>query len=656
MRKLAAILTLGISSAFMQAGAQTLFTYGGTPVSKQEFLRVYQKNAINKKVDYSEPALREYLDLYALFKMKVKEADRMHLDTVPAIAAELDNYRHQLSKNYLTDKEVTNHLVTEAYDRMKTEVHVAHILISCSPSSAPADTLRAFQKIDSIYRAITKNKADFGKMAAQFSEDRGTKDNGGDIGYLTGLQTIYPFENAVYATPTGKISAPFRTQFGYHILKVLDKRPSRGQVHVAHILLATPKSKGEEGVATAKRRADSLVNELRHGASFDEIVVKFSDDKHTSGTGGVLDPFGAGQMVAPFDNAAFALKNPGDISDPVKTEYGYHIIRLLDRTPFQPFDSLKDNIRRRVDNDSRATLAHDQFLERIKKANGFKENREALAEIVSRVSAMPDTGANANILRASDFKDLQKPVFELGGNKYLQGDFLSFAENLTRGRLNGPKGPLMQDVYKLYVERTVNDYEEHQLADKNPDFKSLMDEYRNGIMIFDLMDRNVWTQASRDTVGLKAFYAGHRDKYQWEPGFTGTVYRFKDESSMKKGIALLAKSGIKEDEIIKALNTESSPDAVSAQRGHYEWSKFKDVPQSSIQKGKPSPAVKNNDGSYTVVKADDVYNSPTPKSLDEARGYAVAEYQDVLEKRWNAELRAKYPVKVDEPVFRSMVK
>lgn len=656
MRKLVlTCLTTGIT--ILSIHAQTLFTYGGMPVSKQEFLRVYQKNSINKKTDFSEPALREYLNLYSLFKMKVHEAEGMKLDTVQSIAAELDNYRHQLSKTYLTDKEVTAKLVNEAYNRMKEEVHVAHILISCPQTANGADTARAYAKIDSIYQAITKGKADFGKMAGQFSDDRGTRENGGDIGYLTSLQTIYPFENAVYGTPIGKVSAPFRTQFGYHIVKVLDKRPARGEVQVAHILIATPKSRGEEGIAAARHRADSLEILLRKGVPFDTLVAHFSEDKLSVADHGVLQPFGAGRMVPAFENAAFALKKPGDISAPVQTEYGFHIIRFIGRTPLKPFDSLKDNINRRIENDGRAQVARDQFMAKIKQQHGFKEYPGALKAVTDRMAALPDTGAHANTFSAADFSRMNAPLFELGGNKYLQSDFVNFAESLTRGRLNGPKTAVVNDIYKLYVERTVNDFEEHHLAETNTDFRNLMEEYRNGIMLFDLMDRNVWGKASRDTVGLKNYYARNPNKWQWEPGFTGAVYHFKNEASMKKGLAILTKNNAAKDEdLYKAINAEGSPDALNIQHSHFEYSRFKDVPASAIAKGKISAPIRAADGSYTIVRADNTFTQSTPKTLDEARGYAVAEYQDALEKSWNAELRAKYPVKVDEQVFRSMVK
>ena len=204
--------------------------------------------------------------------------------------------------------------------------------------------------------------------------------------------------------------------------------------------------------------------------------------------------------------------------------------------------------------------------------------------------------------------------------------------------------------------KRVNDYEEHSLTETNPDFKNLMEEYRNGIMIFELMDRNVWSKATKDTIGLKAFYNDHKSNYLWEPGFSGAVYRFKDEASMRKGMTFLQKGPVKDDALSKAMNLESTPDAYSVQHGHYEFSRFKDVPQSAIIKGKPSEPVHNSDGSYTVVVADEIYDRPAQKTLDEARGYASAEYQDALEKSWNARLRAKYPVKVDETVFKSMVK
>jgi peptidyl-prolyl cis-trans isomerase SurA len=654
MRKL--VLTcLGIASLITATNAQTLFTFGNTPVSKEDFLRVYQKNSINKQPDFSEPALKEYLDLYSLFRMKVKEAELQKLDTLSSIQYELDNYRKQLAKNYLTDDQVINKLIKEAYDRMKEEVHVAHILIMVNQMANGADTVAAYKKIDSLYNAISKGKAEFGAMASAFSDDRGTKPTGGDLGYLTALQTVYPFENVIYNTPVGKISKPFRTQFGYHIVKVMDRRAAKGEVKIAQILVAIQKSKGAEGEQAAQKRADSVMAMLKQGKSFTELVKKYSDDKYSINDDGVLAPIGVGKVAPEFEDAAFGLKKTGDITQ-VRTDFGFHIIKLIDKYPLKPFDSLQSFIKRKVDNDSRAQVARDLFYDKMKQKNGFKEYTANFDEVVQRMMKLPDTGKNANTFKASDFSTMTKPLFELDKRAYLQSDFISYAEELTRGRLMGPKNAVMRDIYNMYVKTIVNDIEEHRLVDEYPEFKNLMEEYRDGIMLFELMDRNVWGKASKDTAGLKAFYEKNKSKYQWEPGFTGSVYKFKSEKVMKEGLKLLGQKGVKDEDVIKKLNNDSMPDAVTIQRGHYEFSKFKEVPQASITSKKVTDPKKNEDGTYTVVRVDEVYNAPTQKSLDDARGYVVAEYQDYLEKTWNEQMRQKYPVKVENTVFKSMVK
>jgi peptidyl-prolyl cis-trans isomerase SurA len=585
--------------------------------------------------------------------MKVAEAELKHLDTIPSIARELDTYRKQLARNYLTDDEINDKLLHEAYDRMKEDVHVEHILILCAPG---ADTAVAYRTIDSIYHVAISKKGNFEELADAFTQDKGTKGKGGDVGYITVFETVYPFECAVYGTPVGKISAPFRTQFGYHIVKVLDKRAARGQVQVAQILVATPKSKGEEGIAAGRKRIDSVKMLLNRGVSFDSLVKRYSDDRYTKNEGGVMKSFSVGQMVAPFENAAFALKKPGDVSEPIQTEYGFHIIKLIEKTPVKPYDSVQSVIKKKVENDSRAQMARDIYMNKIKEQNGFKEYPANLNAMIDRMKGMvPDTGKKAGIFKADDFMGMNKPVFALSGKEYTQTDFAKYMESITRGHITGKKEQVVRDLYKMYLNSVVNDFEEHKLAETNPDFKNLMEEYKDGIMLFELMDKNVWSKASKDTTGLEAFYAQHKDKYMWEPGFKGGVYKFKDEATAKEGMKVLEKKKATDEDLMKAVNKNNN-DAVSVQHGHYEFSRFKDVPQAELQSGKVTQPVKTADGMYTVVKVDEVYSQPTQKSLDEARGYVVAEYQDYLEKQWNDQMRKKYPVKVNEQVFQSMVK
>lgn len=637
--------------------AQTLFTFGGTPVEKEEFLRVYKKNAISQQPDFSNGALREYLDLYSLFRMKVKEAEEQHMDTITSIQYELGNYRKQLAQTYLTDEEVSKKQLEEAYARMKENVKVSHILLLSSPMAPSKDTVAPYKKIDSIYNQVVSGKADFAKMAELYTDDKSTKDNGGNIGYITVLQTVYPFENVVYNTPVGKVSKPFRTQYGYHIVKVTDRKPAQGEVKVAQIMLAASKTKGPEAQTEAEKKAKQVKAELAKGAKFEDLVKKYSEDTYTKDSDGVLEKFGVGAYVPEFEKAAFALKKPGDVSDIIKTEYGYHIIKLIEKYPVKPFDSIKTELKARIDRDDRAQVARETFYNNIKEKNKFKEYPANVEEIKRWfAAAIPDTGNDANRFDAKDFNGQDKTMFELKGVSYKASDLLTYGENVTQGRVMGPKELIFQNIYDNYVKTVVTDIEEQNLINEKPEFRNLMNEYRDGIMLFELMDRNVWGKASKDSTGLKSFYGQNTANYKWQAGFRGAVYTFKTEADMKAGLKLIGKKDMTDEKIAKELNTDKNPGAVSIQRGYYEFGKFKDFPKSSIQQGKATEAKKNEDGTYTVVYATEVHENGTAKTLDEARGYVIAEYQDYLEKTWNETLRNKYPVKVNEDVFNGMVK
>jgi peptidyl-prolyl cis-trans isomerase SurA len=514
----------------------------------------------------------------------------------------------------------------------------------------------AYRKIDSIYNLIESGKADFESMAKQFSDDKGSKENGGDIGYFTALQIVYSFENVAYATPVGKVSKPFRTQFGYHILKVTEKRADRGQVKVAQILIAVQKSKGEAGVEAGRKRADSVEAMIKQGMPFDDLVRKYSDDKFTINDFGVMKPFGVGATVPAFENAAFALKKPGDISEPIQTNYGFHIIKLIAKYPMQPYDSMYTTLKHKVENDSRAATAKQHFLDKIKEKNGFKEYHENIAEVTNRLMAIPDTGKNGKTFKADDYRNMNKPVFSMAGKNYLQSDFVKFMEGLTHGKINGPKNAVINDAYNLYVNNVVNDFEEHKLVEENPEFRNLMEEYRDGIMLFELMDRNVWSKAAHDSVGLKDFYERNKGKYMWEPGFEGSVYKFKNKAMYDTAMLIFANNpGITDEELAKSINTQKNPDGVTIQRGRYEFSRFKDATAQELEQDHKKLSVTAN-GLHTLVVAKQIYTSPGQKTLDEARGYVVAEYQDFLEKQWNEKMHNEYPLKVNEKVFRSMVK
>ena len=653
MRKLLLCCMLA-GTYILPTSAQTLFTYGNHSVSKEEFLRVYKKNSINKAPDMSDTALRSYLNLYSLFRMKVAEADRQHLDTLSSIQKELDNYRKTLSKTYLTDEQVTNRLIHEAYDRMKVDVRVEHILISCTPGS---DTVGPCHRIDSIYDAVVNKKADFEETARALSDDKGSRENGGDIGYFSGMQTVYSFENEAFNTPVGKISKPFKTQFGYHIIKVLDRHADPGQVKVAQIMISVPKSRGEEAVAAGKQRADSILFALKNGANFEELVKACSDDHYSVRDNGVMKPFGIGKMTPAFEKAAFALKTPGEIAGPIKTEYGWHIIKLIERMPIEPYDSMYAQLKHKVENDSRSQTARDHFFNMIKAKNGFKEYSENVKAICDKIAAIPDTGKDAKKVVAANYSSMMKPVFTLAGKTYLQSDFAKFFEGLTHGKLNGPHGAVVHDGYNMYVNNVVNDFEEHKLVEENPEFKNLMEEYRDGIMLFELMDRNVWGKASHDSEGLKKFFETRSDKYVWDPGFDGAVYKFRGKKAFDTGMMLLWDKTITDEQLVRKLNTTSNPDGATVQKGRFEFSHFKDATMEDLNRMTTKVIYPvGNSNVYTVVVCKQIHKEKENKTLDEARGYVVAEYQDFLEKDWDDKMKAEFPMKLNEAVFASLSK
>lgn len=642
-------IAVGVGALFtaLSANAQTLFTYGPNAVSKEEFLRVYQKNNAQKKPDFSAKSVNEYLDLYSLFKMKVKEAEAMKLDTTAAVRNELSNYKGQLARTYLSDKEVSKQLVQQAYDRMKEEVKVAHILVATRPTD---DSAKAYQKIDSIYNAIISKKADFAAMAKQFSDDKGSGANGGEIGYITALQVVYPFENAAYNTPVGQISKPFRTQFGYHIVKVEDKRKSSGQVQVEQIMIATPKSKGEEGMADAKKKIAEIQSALKSGKSFEDLAKEYSDDKFSKDKGGLMEPFGVGKLMPEFEAAAFNLKKPGDISNPIQTEYGIHLIKLVKKIPLQPFDSIQDNLARRVENDSRATVAKEAYQEKVKKQFGFKQYPDNFNKVVAAVSKIDKEQG----LKADNFKSYTETLFELGGKKYNQHDFIVYAENLTRGNLLGNRETAMNDLYKMYQASMLNELQQNELEKSNTEYKNLVTEYRDGILLFDLMDRNVWSKATKDSTGLTAFYNEHKAKYSWQPGFEGTVYQSASEVDLNK-LKTALNNGTDVNQALNQINTPENPAKISQQSGRFEYTRFP-VDKSYFAENKPSNVFRNDDGTYSMVVALKLYPASETKSLDEARGFVVADYQDYLEKKWNQELKNKYPMKVEEKTLKSIIK
>jgi peptidyl-prolyl cis-trans isomerase SurA len=625
--------------------AQNIFSYGGTPVSKDEFVRMYSKNSMAKQLDMSSKALREYVTLYSRFKMKVAQAEAKKIDTLPSIVSELENYKKQLAKSYLTDKDVMNGLTKETHDRLKKDIHVAHILISV-PKGAQ-DTMRFAKLIDSIATAIAGG-ASFEAMAKAFSQDKGTAANNGDIGYITALQTPYEFETVAYNTPIGKVSKSVRTQFGYHIIKKLAERPAKGEVQVAQIMLEVRKSYSEEQKATIKNRADSIIAVLKKGGNFEKMVTTFSQDKYSMSNNGELQPFGISSMTPEFENASFSMVKTGDVAGPILTDYGYHIIKLLKKMPIKPYDTMKAELLKKIERDGRMDVARIAFLNKIKSKGSFKEYAENMA---SFINAIPDTAVKNGYLNMPDKLTDNKPLFSIKGKAYDYKQFYSFIMASSRGKLFGEKATAIKSVYPSFVEKSLMDFEENNLAVENPEFRNLLKEYRDGIILFELTDKSVWTKASTDSAGLATFFEANKSKYTWAPGFEGRILRCSNDKDAAEFSSLLRNLAI--DSAIAKMN--ASDTKVSVEDGRFEYDKI-DAVAKNVKEGSCSMPVKSANQSTVYYCPAKISTTNTQKNIADARGYVIADYQDYLEKKWIADMETTYPVVINETVLKSIIK
>jgi peptidyl-prolyl cis-trans isomerase SurA len=504
-------------------------TLGDYPVPANEFAYVYRKNNSSAPDYGTRQSVNDYLDLYTNFRLKVLEAEKRGLDTTQAFKRELDGYRQQLAQPYLTEKSVTDQLVREAYDRMGQEVNASHILFRVAPDATPQDTLAAYQKAEKARQQAVAGE-DFGQLARTQSEDPSAKENGGKLGYFTAMQMVYPFESAAYKTPVGQVSQPVRTRFGYHIIKVNDKRAAQGEIKVAHLMIRMNANAAKSDSLTAKKKIDELYSRLKKGENWDKLVAQFSEDAGSAANGGELPPFGTGRMIPSFEEAAFKLQKPGDLSAPVQTPYGWHVIKLIEKQPLAKFADLEAGLKSKVAKDSRSELNKAAFLKRVRQEDQFAEVPAAKTYAFSKADTALVAGrfkyaapAAATGKPAKGAVTDNSALFTIKGKAYTVKDFLTYAQQNQRPRTGAQPGFAMQQLYDQYVEQSLTDFEKTSLDSKYEDYRMLVKEYRDGILLFQLMDEKVWSKAIEDTVGLKKYFAENQAKYQWDQRVQGTV-------------------------------------------------------------------------------------------------------------------------------------
>lgn len=627
-----------------------LMEIDGKPVTKSEFLQIYLKN--NTEPKYDKAALDEYMQLFVKFKLKVAEAEALGYDTIPKLSKELEGYRKQLALPYLVDAAKNEELVKEAYDRTKTEVRASHILIRIESNAAPADTLAAYNRIIGLKKRIEKGE-DFAAVAKgkNGSEDPSAVNNGGDLGYFNAFQMVYPFEDKAYNTGTGTVSEPFRTRFGYHIIKVTDRRPARGTIKAAHIMVAVPKTATEEEFKNAEKKINEIYSKLSAGAKFEEMAKEFSDDPSSNQKGGELPPFGTGsttRMVPSFEDAAFSLKNNGEYSMPVRTDYGYHIIKKLEWNDVKSFDDMKKELTNKVNRDERSKKTQDSFVLKLKKDYKYQDkSKKNVKWFVQNL----DTNYYVGKWNADELKS-DKPLFTLDGQKFGQQDFATFLENNYRAVRKDENSATVKSQFKNWEKEAILGYEETKLEGKYPDFKALITEYHDGILLYEVMSDKVWNKAMKDTVGLKEYFEQNRSKYMWGNRIDAIVYECLNQQIADQVAKMIKNDTINSKHVLDLINKESELNL------RVRTNKF-DTEQTSFLKDQNLTIGINKsymfDGKVYVVKVNEKL-APKNKEFSEAKGATTSDYQNYLEKTWLEELNKKHAVKIYDTVLYSVGK
>ncbi|WP_372947533.1 peptidylprolyl isomerase [Mariniphaga sp.] len=622
------LVLLGTISFFNLVKAQkndVLITIDKTEITRQEFERIYRKNNQNLLEQSDVKSPKDYLDMYIDFKLKVVEAMNLKMDTIQAFREELAGYRKELAAPYLTDMQYDEKLIEELYQRMKTEVNASHILLRLPENAAPEQEQEVLAKIKTIREEIM-NGRDFNEAATAYSEDPSAKTNGGKLGYFTAFQMVTPFENAAFTTPVGEISEPFRTSFGYHLVKVHDVRENQGEIQVSHIMKMFPQGEPDFDKSQLKSEIDSVYHEIVNGADFGEMAKKYSDDKRSAAQGGEMPWFSAGRMIPEFSEPAFALQNIGDISKPVETSFGFHIIKKTGQKPVPPLEEVRADIEARIKRDpERSNSTRKVFIEKLKNEYSFEEISGNIEKIIS--------------LNVNENEQENLHLFSFGEKKYSQNDFNKYLQN--KNISNGKYSNHFDD----WVSAEIIAYEDAQLEKKYPEFRYLMQEYHDGLLLFNIMEEKIWKFAAEDTLGLQNFYQKNKAKFNWEERFKGLIITCKNSETREEAEKYF-EAEMPVQEIEDLLNAEEQ--AIKTESG--AWEKGTNSTVDYYVWDGPKPSGLNPE--LTFIRGDLI--PPEPKTLDEARGLYISEYQNFLESNWLKELRKKYKVKVNKKMLKSI--
>lgn len=626
------LLILGLYSAPVLAFQDNVSVakINGEPISKAEFLYAFQKNQTNKTPIVYD-SLEKYLDQYIDFKLKVLAAKKLGIGSTPAFLEEYNGYISQIQKPYLQNPVSEESLILEVYDRLKYEVNASHILIRIDNESNPMDTLAAYDKTDSL-RNEALNGADFALLARNNSQD-GSAKNGGSLGWFTAMSMVYPFENGAYETPVGGISKIIRSQFGYHIIKVNDKRETKGRVKTSHIFLTKNGRSRESGNQLIKTIYDSIQN----GGDWKELCKQYTDDSQTQLNGGSLPFSGSGQLPEEFLNVAYGLKNSGEIAPPLETSYGWHVIRL-DAVEKRPsLEDLRLKISENIRRSGRNQLSPEVLVNKLKHENGFEQDLPLLQNTIAQIAAVGLP--NLNLPKLSE-----QSIFRIGEKEIPYSKFFN-----SLGNANQITPASLWNRYKLFEREQIILHEDGLAPQKYPEYAFLLNEYREGLMLFEVMEKEVWNKAIEDSIGLKSFFNSNKENYTAPERASVWVIESANSENLDKVLSTFkwAKNSSFESE----MKAQLEPQVFSALKIAKRTYQREDLPNFA-----------KNWKEYTLfsqpsekrVYAIEVIIPKGLYRLEEVKGQVMADYQNWLELEWLKALRKTNKIEIDTNVLKQI--
>lgn len=627
-----------------QNSSQVLLTIDGRPVEKDELVYLLSKgnSTSSQPSGVTRDEFEENLDLFINYKLKIREAEKLGLDQTKEFESEFQSFKETLILPFLIKNSLEEGELRKAYSRMQEVVRASHILFQFPPNASTEDSMIVLKMALKV-RGEIENGGNINELAVQYSDDPSAKVNKGDLGYFTGLQMVQPFEDAAYSLQVGQLSDPVLSNFGYHIIQVKDRQPNPGQVRVSHILVRfDPDNATQE--ENARRKISDIYAEIQKESTIWENIVKtYSEDPATSQRGGLLPWFGVGNMIPEFELAAFTLSEIGEVSPPLKTQYGYHILRLEEKKPVASFEEMEEEIRSRILRDSRSQMIQSQVVAIQKARYGFTEDEASVSRLASELNATTKSSFESVLLTSGLDK---AALFTLQGKSYSATDLNEFMkEEEISPKI---KGGTFDIWYDRFVAKTLALTEEKDLESNNKDYQMLLKEYRDGILLFSLMNQEVWQKGITDSLGQVEFYRKNIDRYQWKNRVEAFIVKVLDQTQLENARKSLSGNGFNPALIneFKSNYQANAPLAYQTEEGTFEYADHQVLSQVNLDQTYQEIQV---DGTTHLVILGQKFPAESRK-FEESRGLVIRDYQEHLDSSLVQTLKSKYPIEINPQV------